>query len=773
MDNYAPLAATAAVAAAIPNDSDEDTATKALTGMVTPTGWETPRPSAHNASMLDERIALKMAHSASPAVPDVVNADVSAKATAIGGRARPARPGVQNVATLDGRIASKVANSVPASDRARAASTGAERAALLDDRIAAASKQRRATTALAVTNDLIGKGAVSVFDDDDDDDHTSKDKYENISSDGMKKNFEHDVSGPATKIASSLHSQGMPDVKKGVFSVDKPLSKAEMDKAETEKREAEKRKVEAEKFLIDEAEKDGLAVAVAINPDEEDDDVLFTAFEYDPDSKPPLYKNRRVRMYSICAICLVIVVVIATVSGVVSRTEKDTVTVYVDGTGVPTSSPTYAPTTVGWTMGVRDQLESLIGPKIYAAGDDPAQLPYKRALDWILDSDPLSLTRESPNIIQRYLLAVLFFSGSNEQKWKYCRPPTDIEDVECEAPVYDIYGNVKVGKFSRFLSGDHECNWFGIKCHGRDNIVREIEIIANNITGTLVPELSKLPVLQRLSLYFNELTGTIPSEYGSIDHLIDLELHTNYLTGTISEDIYNAENIIRLDLGFNALTGTISTNIGQLRSIAGFYVNHNAIEGTIPKEIGNLSGLSYTWWRNNFIIGSIPTEIGQLTNIVDLDLRDNLLTGSLPGEIGRMRRLERLMINNNELGGSIPTQLYNLEELSYFFGYSNTFTGTISSLVGSLRKLEFLILRENSFTGTVPSELADLQGMTKLWLHYNNFTGTVSDNFCEMYDEHLSSFYTDCLNEGGQSPLISCDCCSDCCDRMRICKKNG
>ena len=48
----------------------------------------------------------------------------------------------------------------------------------------------------------------------------------------------------------------------------------------------------------------GLAVATAINPDEEEA-YIYNAIEYDPDAKPPLHKNRRFRAYSYLAILLI------------------------------------------------------------------------------------------------------------------------------------------------------------------------------------------------------------------------------------------------------------------------------------------------------------------------------------------------------------------------------------------------------------------------------------------------------------------------------------
>ena len=50
---------------------------------------------------------------------------------------------------------------------------------------------------------------------------------------------------------------------------------------------------------------DSLAVAVAVAEDE-DEAFIPAAIEFDPDSKPPIYKNRRFRFYLIAATILLV-----------------------------------------------------------------------------------------------------------------------------------------------------------------------------------------------------------------------------------------------------------------------------------------------------------------------------------------------------------------------------------------------------------------------------------------------------------------------------------
>lgn len=68
--------------------------------------------------------------------------------------------------------------------------------------------------------------------------------------------------------------------------------------------------------------KDGLAVAMAVDTTTEDK-FIYVAIEYDPDSKPPLYKNRRFRMYSSIALVIILCVAVIVVVNITKSTMAD------------------------------------------------------------------------------------------------------------------------------------------------------------------------------------------------------------------------------------------------------------------------------------------------------------------------------------------------------------------------------------------------------------------------------------------------------------------
>ena len=320
-------------------------------------------------------------------------------------------------------------------------------------------------------------------------------------------------------------------------------------------------------------EEDGkLAVAIAVNQDDEDK-FIPAAVEYDPDSKPPLYKNRRFRLYSLLAFSLLSSVVIAGLVAILVRDDDPQKVV---------------PTNERWNIGIQELLEKVVGNENLS---DKSSSHYS-ALEWIIEEDPMQLTPDDDHLIQRYLLAHFYFDTHQEGNWLSCeRQNQSDRDETCVfkrlKSVFPLEYNDVI--MFRWLSLMHECEWAGIFCDDFEQ-VRAIDLTAQVIQGTLPVELSHLSFLQGISLGWNEFEGTIPSEYGNIKQLLELELHYNSLTGTIPS-WPEARNLQLLNLGSNHLTGSLPSDMRYLSNLEGLYLNENGLTGTFPEEFAELSSL--------------------------------------------------------------------------------------------------------------------------------------------------------------------------------------
>ena len=161
-----------------------------------------------------------------------------------------------------------------------------------------------------------------------------------------------------------------------------------------------------------------------------------------------------------------------------------------------------------------------------------ATSPQFLALDWIANRDTYRMDPDDPLLIQRYALAVLYFS-TNGKGWK---------------------------KTFKWLTGVHECEWKadgGVRQCNEQGEITDLSLW-NNLKGTIPSELMQLSKLEVLYLSRNELWGTIPPEIGNLRHLTYLGLQHNKLSGTVPQDSFTPLTSLKfLYLEKNDLTGTI------------------------------------------------------------------------------------------------------------------------------------------------------------------------------------------------------------------------
>ena len=245
-------------------------------------------------------------------------------------------------------------------------------------------------------------------------------------------------------------------------------------------------------------------------------------------------------------------------------------------------------------------------------------------------------------------------------------------------------------------------------------------------------------------------------DYYSIVNTIELNLIENQLTGNIPPEIGILTNLTGLFLSYNYLRGEIPSEIGNLRNLTELHLSHNGLQGEIPAEIGNLVNLTYLSLWDNELTGSIPREIGNLANLTYLSLWNNELTGSIPPEIGNLNNLIFLSISENKINGQIPLELGNLIHLNSLGLFNNALKGSIPSEIGNLTNLTYLGLFNNELTGGIPSEIWELKNMDFFRLENNQLINDIPESLCELDFNWSNTTFFNISNNQFSPPYPEC-----------------
>ena len=209
--------------------------------------------------------------------------------------------------------------------------------------------------------------------------------------------------------------------------------------------------------------------------------------------------------------------------------------------------------------------------------------PQNAALNWLATTDQRQLVPDDPHLIQRYVLATLYFA-TNADEWPTGDGWTDpaVESGTGE----EIFGIVNDGisdqavvvpnsqlvppqpppgkggwkKVHHFLSDMHECDWSeggGVRSCDDKGYVTDLSLW-NNLRGRIPSELGQLTQLKVLYLQRNHLVGTLPETFGNLVNLQYLGLAHNRISGTVPSHVFG--NMLRLktvSLEKNEITGNI------------------------------------------------------------------------------------------------------------------------------------------------------------------------------------------------------------------------
>ncbi len=309
----------------------------------------------------------------------------------------------------------------------------------------------------------------------------------------------------------------------------------------------------------------------------------------------------------------------------------------------PSAGPTISPSTLPPTVLVAGDVansssaseQAKIGTdlKFVIANFSPSSLPLlddptsaqSRAFDW-MTKDPSYWNMEISRIVQRWTLAVLFYSTGGPN-WNVEYFPEAVADDK-----------------SPWLSYSDECLWestnddtLGLICDNDKNYFG-IHLRNVGLTGSLPSELGLLSDhLRLLFVNGNDLTGSLPSELGRLSALEKLNLQYNNFSGSLPSEIGNWGQLTIASLGNNQFSGQIPASTGSWGSMHTIGFENNVFYGTLPPEWSNLPYLESVSLQGNFLTGTIPYDYNFLYQLTSLSLQRNDLTGEMqqglcPGE---------------------------------------------------------------------------------------------------------------------------------------------
>ncbi|GKV45296.1 hypothetical protein SLEP1_g52401 [Rubroshorea leprosula] len=289
-----------------------------------------------------------------------------------------------------------------------------------------------------------------------------------------------------------------------------------------------------------------------------------------------------------------------------------------------------------------------------------------------------------------------------------------------------------------------------------------IVLKAQNLQGTLPPELVRLPYLQQIDLTRNYLSGTIPPEWGSMQ-LVNISLLGNRLTGPIPKEIGNISTLTDLVVEINQLSGALPPELGNLTSIKRLLLTSNNFTGALPATFARLTSLKDFRIGDNRFTGKIPSFIQNWTNLEKLVIQASGLLGPIPSSISALVNLTDLRIS--DLNGSDPeffpplSKMLNMRTLIL---RSCNIVGELPDYLGQMTSLKTLDLSFNKLSGEIPSSYSGLEEIDFIDLSYNNFTaGSPGATGCQQQSVNLfasslegNNSYSLYINCGGREVIV-------------------
>jgi len=134
--------------------------------------------------------------------------------------------------------------------------------------------------------------------------------------------------------------------------------------------------------------------------------------------------------------------------------------------------------------------------------------------------------------------------------------------------------------------------------------IRSINLLANNLEGTLPAELGLLTnVYELIMLNINQIYGSIPSSLLMLSKLQGIDLSSNQLQSTLPSELSSMLDIRLFDISNNNdITGTFPSEFKQWTNLEKLYIQNTSLSGSVPVEfcsmIENRDPVNYEYKTN-------------------------------------------------------------------------------------------------------------------------------------------------------------------------------
>jgi Leucine rich repeat len=237
----------------------------------------------------------------------------------------------------------------------------------------------------------------------------------------------------------------------------------------------------------------------------------------------------------------------------------------------------------------------------------------QEALRWIAQFDPARLDIEANEeaILQRYALAVLFFSahpGTMANRTTdealtsgiHDSVDTDLDDnsVAAAGAHQENQDQRRIDSYgANWMMGDI-CSWQGILCEESRTEVVHLNMSSSMLQGTLPVELTLLKGLTKIDMSHNYLEGPLPDLYVErLTKLTYLMLQDNLLSGVLPANIGTWTSLTYVNLAENKIGGCLPVDLDQLSKLMSLFLHGNLMSGRIPsfKGMKDLGKWALSW----------------------------------------------------------------------------------------------------------------------------------------------------------------------------------